>query len=176
MSAEEGRMFQKLRIFTNKRRTNPPEADMPKTSGFLVKRAVKSGSNWRSRYFVLSDNALTYYIDQKGAKKGAAKGTILFTEDSSVTARDVEAIAFCFSIVTASKTLYVAAQSEDDMNEWILAIQEKIENLANTKRGYMNKRAVCVLPSTPFGKTLTLLHASGRQWWELEAKIFHDGF
>ena len=113
-----------------------------KTTGFLIKRAVKSGSNWRSRYFVLSDNAFTYYIDPKGAKKGAAKGTILFTKDSSVTARDVEAIAFCFSIVTADKTLYVAAQSEADMNEWILSIQETIDNLSKTKRGYLNKRAV----------------------------------
>ena len=113
-----------------------------KSSGFLIKRAVKSGSNWRERYFVLSDNAFTYYIDQKGAKKGAAKGTVVFSKDSTVTARDVEAIAFCFSIITADKTLYVAAQSDADMNEWIEAIQEKIDNLAKTKRGYLNKRAV----------------------------------
>jgi hypothetical protein len=75
--------------------------------GFLVKRAVKSGNNWKRRYFLLSDNSFTYYVDQKGAKKGLAKGDLLFTPDSTVTSRDVESIAFCFAIVTPDKTLCV---------------------------------------------------------------------
>ena len=67
-------------------------------TGFLVKRAVKSGGNWKKRFFVLSDNALTYFEDASKARKGAAKGDILFTPDSTVSPRDVESIAHCFAV------------------------------------------------------------------------------
>ena len=111
-------------------------------TGFLVKRAVKSGGNWKKRFFVLSDTALTYFEDAGKARKGAAKGDILFTPDSTVSSRDVESIAHCFAIVTPDKTLYVAAGSEPEMADWIAAIQAKIAVAHLNRRGYLTKRAM----------------------------------
>ena len=115
--------------------------------GFLVKRAVKSGGNWKRRFFVLGENSLTYYTDEAGARRGTSpKGDILFTADSTVSPRDVESIAFCFAIVTPEKTLYVAAQGEAEMADWIAAVRASIEALSTSahrgKRGYLAKRAV----------------------------------
>ena len=112
-----------------------------------VKRAVKSGGNWKRRFFVLGENSLTYYTDEAGARRGTSpKGDILFTADSTVSPRDVESIAFCFAIVTPAKTLYVAAQGEAEMADWIAAVRASIEALSTSahrgKRGYLTKRAV----------------------------------
>jgi hypothetical protein len=112
-----------------------------------VKRAVKSGGNWKRRFFVLGENSLTYYTDEAGARRGTSpKGDILFTADSTVSPRDVESIAFCFAIVTPEKTLYVAAQGEAEMADWIAAVRASIEALSTSahrgKRGYLTKRAV----------------------------------
>ena len=112
-----------------------------------VKRAVKSGGNWKRRFFVLGENSLTCYTDEAGARRGISpKGDILFTADSIVSPRDVESIAFCFAIVTPAKTLYVAAQGEAELADWIAAVRASIEALSTSahrgKRGYLTKRAV----------------------------------
>ena len=112
-----------------------------------MKRAVTSGGNWKRRFFVLGENSLTYYTDEAGARRGTSpKGDILFTADSTVSPRDVESIAFCFAIVTPEKTLYVAAQGEAEMADWIAADRASIEALSTSahrgKRGYLTKRAV----------------------------------
>ena len=37
--------------------------------GYLTKRAIKSGRNWKQRYFILHDNALVYTTDEYSAEK-----------------------------------------------------------------------------------------------------------
>ena len=38
-------------------------------SGYLTKRAIKSGRNWKQRYFILHDNALVYTTDEYSVEK-----------------------------------------------------------------------------------------------------------
>ena len=40
--------------------------------GYLIKRAMKSGRNWKKRYFVLEEgsNQLKYYKKPNGAERG----------------------------------------------------------------------------------------------------------
>jgi hypothetical protein len=51
-------------------------------SGFLWKRAVKSGRNWKRRLFVLREATLIYCVDEGHCDK--PKGAIKITRDSTV--------------------------------------------------------------------------------------------
>ena len=42
----------------------------PRIEGSLVKRAIKSGMNWKRRYFVLKNGVLTYYKQKNGSIRG----------------------------------------------------------------------------------------------------------
>ena len=42
----------------------------PRIEGTLVKRAIKSGMNWKRRHFVLKNGVLTYYKQKNGSIRG----------------------------------------------------------------------------------------------------------
>jgi hypothetical protein len=48
-------------------------------TGYMHKRAIKSGRNWKRRYFILSQDILSYYEDEFKVLKLNPKGEIKST-------------------------------------------------------------------------------------------------
>lgn len=52
-------------------------------SGYLTKRAKSGKASYAKRYFVLSDNTLTYFLDHKHTD--VAKGDLMLDAEGTVT-------------------------------------------------------------------------------------------
>ena len=89
--------------------------------GYLVKRAVHSGDNWKPRYFVLTGKDLQYF---EAEHSPSPKGTFQLSPDCTVhlTRRQ-----FTFKLVTPAKVLDVRASSQADMDSWIASLRAGIQ-------------------------------------------------
>jgi hypothetical protein len=110
-------------------------------TGFLVKQARGTAKNWKKRYFILNDNTFTYFTDEKSLK--SPKGDIILVDETTVEDENIKGWPFAFRVTTPfedSKSLLVAASSEEERTEWKAAILKAIELVANSLRGYMIKK------------------------------------
>jgi len=105
-------------------------------TGYLQKRAKKSGANWKRRYFVLKGSALVYYESHKNLDD--ARGDLLFTSDCFC--RDVREPKYdhCFEIVSGFETLRVAASSPQEMADWKAAVEKTVATLSCMQRGFLD--------------------------------------
>ena len=114
--------------------------------GYLTKRAVKSGRNWKKRWFILDKdkNVLEYY-EKEGQRK--PKGQFELTPETVVSHSDKG--DFCFQLETPTKVyanpqsgiaccgstvfrprvqdLYACADSASKKCEWVNALMEVID-------------------------------------------------
>jgi len=67
------------RVFQKERRVSLTEMN-----GYLLKRAVKSGRNWKRRYFRLQNSTLNYFTDEYAAGKKHPKGTVKLTTGTTI--------------------------------------------------------------------------------------------
>ena len=74
------------------------EEEQVDLAGYLTKRAVVSGDNWKARWFVLKGPALQYFKDENSPQ---SKGEFVLTPDSTVY--DTNLRPFAFEVVTPSK-------------------------------------------------------------------------
>jgi hypothetical protein len=108
--------------------------------GYLVKRAVESGINWKKRYFVLNDHTVTYYKDHKHT--AVARGDLLLMP--TTTTKDFvkdNKNPYGFTVTTAFKELRLLANDEQERQEWKQAIHAAVQDLSKSMRGYLYKRA-----------------------------------
>ena len=94
------------------------EADL---SGYLEKRAVVKGNNWRARWFVLKGSSLAYFKDDSSS---VSKGEFTLTPDCSVYETTLK--PFAFELVTPRKVLHAFATDNDERQLWINAIKKNI--------------------------------------------------
>eukprot|EP01105_Mastigella_eilhardi_P015676 TRINITY_DN3589_c0_g2_i1.p1 TRINITY_DN3589_c0_g2~~TRINITY_DN3589_c0_g2_i1.p1 ORF type:complete len:655 (+),score=125.54 TRINITY_DN3589_c0_g2_i1:418-2382(+) len=84
--------------------------------GYLFKRASNVGKNWQRRYFQLKDGKFYYFKNENPA-------VCLDIALTSVHVRDDLDRKFCFDVVSpAAKTFLLQADSDDQRNAWIGAI------------------------------------------------------
>ena len=98
--------------------------------GQLWKRAIKSGRNWKKRWFVLSHDRLAYYAHEGATKP---KGWIELTGDSIVSIGEPGAMGNVenyFILSTPTKTLYGAAALGRELKEWLAQLERAIRFLA----------------------------------------------
>jgi hypothetical protein len=121
--------------------------------GYLNKRAVVSGRDWKKRFFMLSTNVLMYYQSESTTSqpKGSFRLTSETTVDGDVTLmRGSEQVKFCFAVSSSEKTMYLEGSSQEDRASWILSLKDRISVLPkvdDTKndvdfKGSLVKRAV----------------------------------
>jgi hypothetical protein len=79
---------------------------------------------WKNRFFVLEGRRLLYYA-REGAPK--PKGVINMTEGTDVVIEERYAKPFCFTVSTPAKRYILQAADEEEMAEWIEAIQNNLE-------------------------------------------------
>lgn len=101
-------------------------------TGFLWKRAMKSGRNWRRRFFVLIEDRLMYYTSESSAQAGTEKGCLVLNRESVVAfSTDDKANSFLLTTGSADgvQRLYAKAEQEVDRTRWIAALRRNIAKL-----------------------------------------------
>jgi hypothetical protein len=104
-------------------------------SGYLVKRAKMSQSNWKKRYFVLNGHSLTYYKDIK--QTGAAQGDLLLTDDTTVQSVQEANRGPCFDVNTPFAVLRLECVDARERELWMQAIKKVVSELKAATRGYL---------------------------------------
>lgn len=139
-------------------------------TGYLTKRAKKSGSNWKKRYFVLTGSSLVYYETHK--KKDEAKGDLLLTVDCDVRDVDEPKYPHCFEIISAFETLRIAANSLQEAEEWKSAIVQLVSNIGSTTRGFLNLQLKSMFGGKSWMRKFFVLHASAITYHEDHTKTY----
>lgn len=105
-------------------------------AGTMSKRAIGRSllgfDNWKIRFFELTKSALVYYNKQGGTKKGAIQVNQMVAVEK--TKPELYGKKFVFLIVFKYYICYVQAQSVEDQDGWVSALQEliKVGNRVNT--------------------------------------------
>ncbi|KAJ1462880.1 hypothetical protein M885DRAFT_583960 [Pelagophyceae sp. CCMP2097] len=133
------------------------EGTVSKT-GYLTKRAKKSGANWKKRYFVLNGSSLVYYETHK--QMAEAKGDMLLTTDCVI--HDVQEAKYqhCFEIVSVFDTLRIAASSDAEAAEWKAALLDSISQLGSRTRGFVDVRVKGTFGSMAYQRKFFVLHSA----------------
>jgi len=90
--------------------------------GWLTKKGGQR-RNWKTRWFVLKTNELSYYNNKKDVK---AKGTVIL---SGVTVKPSAHKEFCFAVSTAERTYLMAGKDATEQEEWVAALSACIRGL-----------------------------------------------
>jgi hypothetical protein len=97
-------------------------------SGFLTKKAIHGHGQWQRRFFILSTDSLSYYKDASRTSKNGKTfpiGTASVLLDSQI--KDKE---FAFQLESPDvDTLFLVADSEEEMTEWKKAVETAINDL-----------------------------------------------
>ena len=114
--------------------------EKPIIQGVLWKRAQKSRSNWKKRYFKLFANRLTYSIKENGKVRGEMK----FTEEFFV--QDGVAPQFKFGFLVTDFTTYhhLAADTKDVKEFWCHAIATVIRKQLELARYFEDSETKAV--------------------------------
>ncbi|XP_040922554.1 pleckstrin homology domain-containing family A member 1 isoform X2 [Toxotes jaculatrix] len=124
-------------------------------AGYCVKQGAVM-KNWKRRYFMLDENALSYYkseLEREALRVIPLKEIHKVQEckQSELMMRDN-----LFEMVTSSRTFYIQADSPEDMHSWIKAISGAIVaqrgpgRSANTIRQARRLSSPCIQRYTPF--------------------------
>ncbi|XP_017166455.1 pleckstrin homology domain-containing family A member 1 isoform X2 [Poecilia reticulata] len=124
-------------------------------AGYCVKQGAVM-RNWKRRYFILDENALSYYksdLDREALRVIPLKEIQKVQEckQSELMMRDN-----LFEMVTNSRTFFIQADSPEDMHSWIKAVSGAIVaqrgpgRSANTIRQVRRLSSPCIERYTPF--------------------------
>ncbi|XP_005805413.1 pleckstrin homology domain-containing family A member 1 isoform X2 [Xiphophorus maculatus] len=124
-------------------------------AGYCVKQGAVM-RNWKRRYFILDENALSYYksdLDREALRVIPLKEIQKVQEckQSELMMRDN-----LFEMVTNSRTFFIQADSPEDMHNWIKAVSGAIVaqrgpgRSANTIRQARRLSSPCIQRYTPF--------------------------
>ena len=126
-----------------------PPSTFYRKQGFLLKQGVRYKA-WKSRWFVLSDDTLAYYADDK--KGSQQRGTIDMRQEGLRIHVAGDHVAPCmFSIVTEGRVYPLIADSVEGRNDWVQVLRRHI----NAKRW--------------------LVERENGEWWLVERRGVYDG-
>lgn len=113
-------------------------ADLIK-SGYLTKLDVVSQKSWKKRFFALNASSISYFESHQVATK--PKGSIVLVYGSTVQRGEVRSgKEFIIEIKTPFTLLILSANSEEECNGWIEAIDKVLKSLKELPRAYITKR------------------------------------
>jgi hypothetical protein len=101
------------KIFAKKEKLNIEREEIL-YEGFLTKKGEKV-QNWKKRYFVLTQNHVSYFSSEKKNPKENL-GFIKLTGSTLGTSEEKK---FCFTIKTPERTFLLFADTEVSMNTWM---------------------------------------------------------
>lgn len=98
----------------------------------LEKSAVLGTSKWKKRYFVLQDNFLSYYKDEKAFTESRPDG-IVYCEQCRIYELDQGKKNYGFQLDSGKQQYNLAALKLDDMKEWMKDIKEAKKKAVGVK-------------------------------------------
>jgi myosin heavy subunit len=121
--------------------------------GYLMKRAIHGGQNWKRRYVSIEQHELRYFVTDEMM---VAKGVVALTKDTKVeriekAALDIwkaraleqeggaDAVAahleankiFEFKLILPDKVVHLRAETAVERESWVMALREDIETMAS---------------------------------------------
>jgi hypothetical protein len=97
--------------------------------GWLNKRALKSGRNWRRRFFVLQGSKLSYFKDESQKKK---KGSMVLDAGCCVSVDSSTTKPNAFKLTWPDGTLLMLSCAADaEQEEWMRALQACITHVSS---------------------------------------------
>mmetsp|Transcript_70294 Transcript_70294/g.161267 ORF Transcript_70294/g.161267 Transcript_70294/m.161267 type:complete len:490 (-) Transcript_70294:141-1610(-) len=99
--------------------------DNPTLEGFLTK---KGGVSWKKRYFMMKDHTITYFSKQGDAKP---RGRMVLNSDSRVT--NLPSRPNAFQVITNNKALMVFADTFEERDQWVQAVNKVVSELKEQK-------------------------------------------
>jgi hypothetical protein len=118
-------------------------------TGFLIKQGEVFKS-WKKRYFVLSADALLYYV----AENKDLKGEISMAQVKSVNV--VTAKKPSFSVQTEDREYIMQAETESERDEWIKAINQ----LLKSRMSVVRRTTLSTMPAAAQQKPATDVNES----------------
>uniref|UniRef100_UPI00358E7EE4 pleckstrin homology domain-containing family A member 1-like isoform X3 n=1 Tax=Myxine glutinosa TaxID=7769 RepID=UPI00358E7EE4 len=101
----------------------------PIKTGYCVKQGGMM-KNWKQRYFVLSENAISYYKSdcERDPQRTISLRDVRSAREFDLSVRTSELLRRdnLFEIVTPNRTFFVQAPSPEEMHSWIKAISAAI--------------------------------------------------
>lgn len=105
--------------------------------GFLTK---KGGMHWKRRWFILEDHVITYFGKQGDLRP---RGRMVLIAESRVT--NLPTRVHAFQVLTNAKALMVYADTMEERERWVAALNQQIVGLkerALQRRSRRNVRSV----------------------------------
>eukprot|EP00042_Codosiga_hollandica_P034820 m.249374 g.249374 ORF g.249374 m.249374 type:complete len:129 (-) comp54499_c1_seq9:3193-3579(-) len=104
-----------------------PDETTPRTKqGWLKKKGGGSGlfsrTNWKLRWFILRDGWLTYQKDRSDSS--TVLGVIDARDIESFHLGKVRGVCTGFSILTSTRTYYLACRTDAEGQEWIKSLKK----------------------------------------------------
>jgi hypothetical protein len=100
--------------------------------GWLTKQGHKV-KNWKRRWFVLKDPTLAYYVKPRDTTPAGViilddiltivSEKNIYEENRSAAGNPQEKLSNWFEIITKKNSYLITADSEDEMREWVEAIE-----------------------------------------------------
>ncbi len=99
--------------------------------GYLIKRAMKSGRNWKKRYFLLRDGRIAWWENKPSdtsEKDHVPKGVLELTPDTTcvIIPEQTSKQKFCFELSAGQVVLTLASDSAKDLGSWLRAIDQHV--------------------------------------------------
>ncbi|XP_008280241.1 pleckstrin homology domain-containing family A member 2 isoform X2 [Stegastes partitus] len=110
--------------------------------GYCVKQGNVRKS-WKRRFFVLDDNAVSYYKSEsdKEPLRAVPLRDIQKVHECLVKSGDLLLRDNLFEIITSSRTFYIQTDSPEEMHDWIRDIEMKIQDFRGPSKGFLFKRS-----------------------------------
>lgn len=89
--------------------------------GYLTK---KGGVQWKRRWFILEDHVITYFSKQGDLRP---RGRMVLIAESRVT--NLPTRVHAFQVITNAKALMVYADTKDEREHWVAALNQQITGL-----------------------------------------------
>ena len=124
--------FRKVSTAVHENMPGQRDFGKPIIQGSLFKRAVKSGRNWKRRFFRLYPDRLSYSTSERGR----VKGSMVLTEDFYVSDSTLRTHGFMVS--DFETTYYLAADSAELKMFWMHAIAKVIRALQEKVKYFVN--------------------------------------
>jgi len=137
---------------------------MSKKEGYLTKEGYKV-KNWKRRYFVLGNQTLNYYVNQKSLKR--VLGVIRLEDVGSVNWCQSKRKEQCLKVVTPRRIYYLVPENQQVGEDWKKAIEyqsavvqgkvveaEKTSNVAAEKVTVASFDFLTVIGQGSFGKVV----------------------
>ncbi len=114
--------------------------------GYLVKRTMKSGRNWKRRYFLLKGTKLMYFRSEGDARP---RGEIIISSDTFVKASHYK--LHSMELSTNRQVLVFCAESDESRSRWLSMLGKSIQ-LARIEKDQLSNRK----SSSIFGNNLAV--------------------